>query len=109
MPTQNCLWNFEREALRHLDTAYNLARWLTRIEEDAQDVVHRSDSSKLLRQALETLPRDSREVLILRELEEMSCKEVSDVTGMPLGSRARSRLRQSLANLVNADTPPRSL
>src|SRR5438477_5786241 len=31
--------NFERLVLPHLDAAYNLARWLTRGEHDAQDVV----------------------------------------------------------------------
>jgi RNA polymerase sigma-70 factor, ECF subfamily len=31
--------NFEREILPHLDAASNLARWLTRNEQDAQDVV----------------------------------------------------------------------
>src|SRR5271154_1406454 len=30
---------FEREVLPHLDAAYNLARWLTRNQQDAQDVV----------------------------------------------------------------------
>ena len=33
------LRRFERLALPHLDAAYNLARWLTRDEHDAQDVV----------------------------------------------------------------------
>jgi len=33
------LSNFEHAVLPHLDAAYNLARWLTRNEQDAQDVV----------------------------------------------------------------------
>src|SRR5258708_11145496 len=36
---QNQLPNFEQEVLPHLDTAYNLARWLTRNDQDAEDVV----------------------------------------------------------------------
>ena len=30
---------FEKSVLPHLDAAYNLARWLTRDDQDAQDVV----------------------------------------------------------------------
>src|SRR5947208_4969886 len=39
MPEQNGLRDFEQEVLPHLNAAYNLARWLTRNESDAQDVV----------------------------------------------------------------------
>src|SRR5258705_693902 len=35
----NHLANFEQAVLPHLDAAYNLARWLTRNEQDAEDVV----------------------------------------------------------------------
>jgi len=31
--------NFEEAVLPHLDAAYNLARWLARNEQDAQDIV----------------------------------------------------------------------
>ena len=34
--------NFEEAVLPHLDAAYNLARWITRNEHDAQDVVQES-------------------------------------------------------------------
>jgi RNA polymerase sigma-70 factor (ECF subfamily) len=171
----NHLANFEQAVLPHLDAAYNLARWLTRNEQDAQDVVQeaylrafrffagfrggdarawlmqivrttcytwlrtnrplqeatefdenlfptdsrtpnpeevvlQNDSGTLLRKALEMLPPNFREVLILRELEGMSYREIAEITGTPAGtvmsslSRARGRLRQALTVLMNVDT-----
>jgi RNA polymerase sigma-70 factor (ECF subfamily) len=55
-----------------------------------------------LRDALETLPLAWREVLILRELEGLSYKEISDVAGIKIGTvmsrlaRARAGLQQQL-------------
>jgi RNA polymerase sigma-70 factor (ECF subfamily) len=55
-----------------------------------------------VRRALETLPVGFREVLVLREIEGLSYREISDVTGVPMGtvmsslSRARQRLRAEL-------------
>ena len=62
-----------------------------------------SADQALVRQALEELPVHFREVLVLRELEGLSYKEIADVAGIPLGTvmsslaRARKRLRESLA------------
>jgi RNA polymerase sigma-70 factor, ECF subfamily len=179
MLEQNQFPNFEQDVLPHLDAAYNLARWLMRNEQDAQDVAQeaylrafrffpgfrggdarawllkivrntcytwlhanrplqdaaefdenlfppdshapnpeevtlQNDSDALVRRALEMLPPNSREVLILRELEGMSYKEIADITGVPLGtvmsslSRARDRLRQVLTTLMNRDPMPSS-
>lgn len=159
---------FDQIVLPHLDAAYNLARWLTRNEHDAEDVVQEAflralrffggfhggnarawlltivrhvsydwlrrnrpsevsapfeeevygpeDASPTpedlvmkqadrlrLRAALEALPVTWREVLILRELEGMSYKEIADVAGIKIGTvmsrlaRARSGLLQRLA------------
>jgi len=160
--------SFERLLLPHLSAAYNLARWLTRNDQDAEDIVQeaylralksfdgflgadgrpwlltivrntcytwlkrnnahkldtvfeedvhsveddgfnpetllqKSSDSRLLKQALEELPPEFREVVILRELEGLSYREIADVAGLPLGTvmsrlaRARKRLKQCLA------------
>ena len=79
-----------------------------------EEVVLQNDSAALLRKALEKLPPNSREVLILRELEGMSYREIADITGMPVGtvmsslSRARGRLRQALTGLMTRVTAPSS-
>jgi RNA polymerase sigma-70 factor, ECF subfamily len=39
-----------------------------------------------LRQALESLPAEFREVVVLRELEGMSYKEIADALGVPMGT-----------------------
>jgi RNA polymerase sigma-70 factor (ECF subfamily) len=55
-----------------------------------------------LRSALERLPAEFREVLILREWEELSYREIADITAVPEGTvmsrlaRARARLRKEL-------------
>jgi len=165
LPNPNQLARFEQTVLPHLDAAYNLARWLTRNDHDAQDVVQesylralkffggfrggdgrawlltivrhtcytwlrqnrrdepltdldeelrpesgpdpearllRTADHQLLRQALEALPAEFREVVILRELEGLSYKEIAEIANLPLGTvmsrlaRARQRLQQAL-------------
>ena len=169
MEEREKLVRFEQLVLPHMDAAYNLARWLTRNDHDAQDVVQeaylrafrfwegyhggdarawllaivrntcftwmqqnrapgamttfdeevhseesdaatpetlllQSADQALVRQALEELPAHFREVLVLRELEGLSYKEIADVAGIPLGTvmsslaRARKRLRESLVS-----------
>lgn len=161
------LARFEQAILPHLDAAYNLARWLTRNEDDARDMVQeaslrafkffdgfhggdprawllatvrntcytwlqqnrrsqattafdeeihtveedamnpsalalKSGDVRLLRESLEELPDEFREVIVLRDLEEMSYKEIADTIDAPLGTvmsrlaRARGKLKEIL-------------
>lgn len=56
-----------------------------------------------LEQALAELPTEFREVIVLRELEQMSYKEIGEIAGVPIGTvmsrlaRARARLQARLA------------
>ena len=59
-----------------------------------------SDLSQMLGRLMEQLPAEYREVLLLREVEDLSYKEIADVAGVPMGtvmsrlSRARLALRK---------------
>ena len=158
---------FEEIVVPHLNAAYNLARWLMRNDDDAQDAVqeaslrayrffdgyrggdpkswllaivrntcmtwrrrtqrglstvvfdetihgaaHESSAEELLvdagrrsalRDCIEGLPVDYREVLILREFEEMSYKQIAETAGLPIGTvmsrlaRARQRLEECVS------------
>lgn len=176
MQDNSDLAGFERNVLPHLPAAYNLARWLTRNDHDAEDVVqeaylrafrffsgyrggdsrawllaivrnvfytlaqrnHSRESTTVaddaiesiespslgpearllqtadrqrLRQALEQLPLEYREVIVLRELEELSYKEIAEIAGIPLGTvmsrlaRARKRLQQCLMTGESREYP----
>jgi RNA polymerase sigma-70 factor (ECF subfamily) len=60
--------------------------------------------AQMLQQAVEELPLEFREVVVLRELDEMSYKQIAVVADLPLGTvmsrlaRARKRLQQILAS-----------
>jgi RNA polymerase sigma-70 factor, ECF subfamily len=69
------------------------------------------DDSERLTQALQTIPPRFREVIILRELEGCSYKEIAAITSIPVGtvmsslSRARRQLHSALAKSAEgADT-----
>jgi RNA polymerase sigma-70 factor, ECF subfamily len=63
----------------------------------------------MVRRALEELPVEFREVLVLRELEEMSYREIASITDLPLGTvmsrlaRGRKRLQLALTNHRRAE------
>jgi RNA polymerase sigma-70 factor, ECF subfamily len=66
------------------------------------------DDRERLTRAIEDLPPRFREVLVLRELEGCSYKEIAAITSMPIGTvmsalaRARQRLQRSLTQAAQA-------
>src|SRR5579864_244437 len=79
---------------------------LSEIEDPAtpanhSNMLHHADRD-VLRAALEALPAEFREVLVLRELEGLSYKEIADVANTPIGTvmsrlaRARKQLQDYL-------------
>jgi RNA polymerase sigma-70 factor (ECF subfamily) len=168
LPEQRELIGFNEAVLPHLDAAYNLARWLTRNDQDAEDVVQEASmrafkywkgfsgrdcrswlfaivrntfysslrdrsaqpelkpdgevddiddgipnpeivllqkaDREMLRAALEDLPVEYREAIVLREMEGLSYKEIADISSVPIGTvmsrlaRARKRLQIHLTN-----------
>ncbi len=167
----------EATVLPHLDAAFNFARWLTRNDAEAEDVVQdacvralryfsslRDDDARawffaivrntwytrvarrssppetgslddagreplddgpnpeiqLLRQhtiarvraAIEQLPIDFREVLVLREIEGLSYKDIATIVRVPIGTvmsrlaRARERLQSELKPVTFLETIP---
>ena len=157
---------FEQTVLPHLDSAYNLARWLAGNDHDAQDIAQeaslrafkyfgsfRGDNPRAwllsivrnsfhtwlrknrpektvemtddtldiedpsagveavnpqfadadaVRRAISGLPLEFREIVILREMEGFSYKEIAELTEVPMGTvmsrlaRARKLLQKSL-------------
>jgi RNA polymerase sigma-70 factor, ECF subfamily len=69
------------------------------------------DDRERLTRALEALPPRSREVLVLRELEDCSYKEIAAITSMPIGTvmSALARARRRLERALTQPTSARSL
>ena len=162
------LTSFEETMLPHLDAAHNLARWLLRNEQDAQDVVQEAylrafksfdgfhgsngrawlltivrntsytllkknravdltttfdeeihaigresvspatilehaEDAELIKNAMNELPTEFREILTLRHQEELSYLEIGEILKIPTGTvmsrlaRARAKLREYFA------------
>jgi RNA polymerase sigma-70 factor, ECF subfamily len=75
-----------------------------------ESLVTQANEREHLMKALESLPPKSREVLVLRELEGCSYKEIGEITGIPMGtvmstlSRARERLQRILTGAAEKET-----
>jgi len=72
---------------------------------DPEALLIQQQTVEHVRDALEALPTDFREVLVLRELEGLSYKEIAAVVGIPIGT-VMSRLARGRERLVGALAAP---
>ena len=72
----------------------------------AEDRVATKEHVRLLRRAVRALDDDSREVIVLREFQDLSYEEIAEVVGVPVGTvrsrlfRAREELRARMTGEV---------
>ena len=68
----------------------------------ADELANQTSERERIQAAVDALPDELKEVIVLRELNELSYREISDVVGAPIGtvmsrlSRARDRLAAAL-------------
>jgi RNA polymerase sigma-70 factor (ECF subfamily) len=73
---------------------------------DAESILLNQAALGSLNDCLEALPVEFRAVIVLRELEELSYKEISDIARVPVGTvmsrlaRGRKRLQECLAGAL---------
>jgi len=69
--------------------------------ETPEQAAARASDANALRALIERLPEPYRETLVLRELEELSYKEIAQITGVPIGT-VMSRLARARQWLIDA-------
>lgn len=93
---RNCFFDWTRTARRPEPEMEEPAG------DDPEAVLMRDSEAERLRAAIQALPEPFREMIVLRELEELSYKEIAAIAGVPIGTvmsrlaRARRMLGQSL-------------
>ncbi|MEO6919708.1 MAG: sigma-70 family RNA polymerase sigma factor [Collimonas sp.] len=81
-------------------------------DNDPQALLIRKDSEQQLQRALQVLPLEFREVMVMRELEELSYKQIAAIVGIPIGTvmsrlgRGRKLLATILAPAIATPTTP---
>ncbi len=94
----------EREALA-------LANVADPDQDTPEQTLLRRREAQTVRAVIETLPEPFRETLVLREMEEMSYKEIALLTGAPIGTvmSRLARARQMLCDLLIPEREPRGV
>jgi RNA polymerase sigma-70 factor (ECF subfamily) len=105
-PLEDLLPAFEADGHRQGDRSYLLADWSSMPDE----VLLSEEGRRIVRAAVERLPVHYRAVLLLRDVEALSCEEVAQIVGDSLPSvksrlhRARMALREQLTRTYGVGT-----
>ena len=65
-----------------------------REDETPESILIRREEDCTMRSLIEGLPQPFREVLVLRDIEDLSYREIADITGVPMGT-VMSRLARA--------------
>ena len=107
LATNACLDLLRREKKRGGDVSLDGGESQLALADGAplpEEAAIRADTRRMVREALYALPDDYREILLLRETEQLSYQEIAEVAGLELGTvKSRiSRARQALRNYLAA-------
>jgi len=74
-------------------------------EADPSRILERAEDVARIRKAIGQLPAESRQMIVLREMEGLSYKEIADVSGVPIGTvmSRLARARRRLAELLSGE------
>jgi len=75
---------------------------------DPETLLLQTDDATLVARAMRTLPNGAHQLLVLRELEGLSYRELADVMGIPIGTvmSRLSRAREALRGAVHSELKP---
>jgi RNA polymerase sigma factor (sigma-70 family) len=99
---RNCFltWKVrDREVSAQLDfgetgASFEQDRGEAREDETPESILIRREEDCTMRSLIEGLPHPFREVLVLRDIEDLSYREIADITGVPMGT-VMSRLARA--------------
>ena len=83
-----------------------------RLDNDPEALLIQKDARRQLERGLKALSPEFREVLVMRELEELSYKEIAGIVGIPIGTvmsrlaRGRKQLAESLVSTSRVHDGP---
>jgi RNA polymerase sigma factor (sigma-70 family) len=102
-------WLQQNRALRLIDPIEDKIDEVAFDFADPQRLLMQSVDAEIIRHALAELPVEFREVVVLREMEGLSYKEIANIVDVPMGTvmsrlaRGRKRLHELLANLMGKE------